>query len=48
MRGLLARHGFTVISDGDLVALGAALGPGVAGGTAVMKHLRIAVADKRG
>lgn len=44
MRALLARFHFRVTSDRPLPAIGAALSPGVARATRIMKHLRIVVA----
>ncbi len=47
MRALLERHGFAVISDEGLPAIGKALHPTLARDTRIMKHLRIALAEKR-
>ena len=46
MRALLAAHGFEVTRDDDLRSIGATLPPDVAQATRVMKHLRIATADR--
>lgn len=47
MRELVAGHGFTVTRDQDLPAIGAALSPGIAQKMRAMRHIRIAVADRR-
>jgi methyltransferase (TIGR00027 family) len=47
MRDLLAGHGFGVVRDQDLPAIGAALSPGIAQKMRAMRHIRIAVADRR-
>lgn len=46
MRALLDRRGFRVIRDEDLVSIGAGLSPDLARATRVMKHLRVATADR--
>jgi methyltransferase (TIGR00027 family) len=47
MRALLTKHGFIVGRDEGLPEIGAALSPEVAQATRVMKHLRVAVADRQ-
>ena len=47
MRALLAAHGFTVSHDENLPTIGEALSPDISRATRVMKHLRIATADRR-
>jgi len=47
MRGLLARHGFAVQRDDDLHAIGVALTDDIARATTVLRHMRIATADRR-
>jgi len=47
MRALLARHGFAVVRDQTVPEIGAALSPGVAQKIRAMRHLRIAIADRR-
>lgn len=47
MRALLTRHGFIVARDEGLPEIGAALSPEVGRATRVMKHLRLAVADRQ-
>ena len=46
MRALLAKHGFLVIRDEDLPAIGAALAADVGQATQVMKHTRIVTAER--
>lgn len=46
MRALLAQHGFRVTSDDDLPTLGARVSPQVAAATRVLRHARIAVAER--
>lgn len=43
----LAAHGFTVVNDQDLAAIGAALSPELGEAIRFMKHMRLAVADRR-
>jgi methyltransferase (TIGR00027 family) len=47
MRALLAKHGFGVVRDEDLPSVAATLSPDVATATRVVKHLRIATADRK-
>jgi methyltransferase (TIGR00027 family) len=47
MRALLARHGFDVVQDDDICAIGATLSADVARATRLAKHLRIVTADQR-
>jgi methyltransferase (TIGR00027 family) len=46
MRALLTKHGFAVVRDDDLPAIGAALSDEVARATKKMKHMRIVTADR--
>jgi methyltransferase (TIGR00027 family) len=46
MRSLLARHGFDVVRDADLVRIGAAMSADLAHATRMAKHLRIVTADR--
>ena len=46
MRALLARYGFRIVTDQDLPAIGSGFSAEVARATRVMKHLRIAIADR--
>lgn len=46
MRALLARYHFNVVRDEALPAIGAALSDDVGRATWLMKHLRIATADR--
>jgi methyltransferase (TIGR00027 family) len=46
MRALLARYGFDMRRDEDLPAIGAGLSPEVGRATRIMKHLRVATADR--
>lgn len=46
MRALLARHGFHTLRDDDIVTLARALAPSAANEIRVVKHLRIATADR--
>ena len=46
MRALLARHGFHVISDGDLPTHAAQTTPEIADRVRPMRHLRIAIAER--
>jgi methyltransferase (TIGR00027 family) len=48
MGALLAKHRFAVVRDDDLHAIGAALSDDVARATKMMKHMRIATADRVG
>jgi methyltransferase (TIGR00027 family) len=48
MRDLLARHGFAVVRDSDLHAIGLTLSGDIAHATKVLRHMRIVVADRRG
>jgi hypothetical protein len=48
MRALLAGHGFDVLLDEDVAAIGARLSHDVAVATRPMKHMRIATAARRG
>jgi methyltransferase (TIGR00027 family) len=48
LRALLAKHGFGVIQDEDLPTIAATLSADIAHATRVMKHLRIATADRLG
>ena len=45
MRTLLAAHGFTVVRDDDIGAIGRQLSPAVAEAVRVIKHLRVVTAD---
>jgi methyltransferase (TIGR00027 family) len=47
MRDLLARHGFAVVRDSDLHAIGLTLSQDIAHATNVLRHMRIVVADRR-
>jgi methyltransferase (TIGR00027 family) len=46
MRDLLAKHGFGVVRDAGIPAIGLALSDDVARATKVMKHMRIVTADR--
>jgi methyltransferase (TIGR00027 family) len=46
MRSLLARHGFAVARDQDIPEIAAGLSPELRRATRVMKHLRLATADR--
>jgi methyltransferase (TIGR00027 family) len=46
MRALLAKHGFGVVEDEDLPTIGATLSADLARATRVVKHQRIATADR--
>jgi methyltransferase (TIGR00027 family) len=46
MRSLLAKYGFRIVKDDGLPAIGAKLSPDVAHATRVMKHMRVAIADR--
>jgi methyltransferase (TIGR00027 family) len=46
MRALLARYGFRIVADQDLPTIGSSFSAEVARATRVMKHLRIAIADR--
>jgi methyltransferase (TIGR00027 family) len=46
MRALLNRHGFSVVRDEDLPAIGARLGPQIERGMRWMRHCRIVTADR--
>jgi hypothetical protein len=46
MRRLLDDHGFRVLRDEGLPAVGARVSPSVARATRVMKHMRVAVAER--
>jgi len=46
MRSVLAKYGFAVVRDETIATIGAALSPQLAKATKVMKHLRVATADK--
>ncbi len=48
MDALLGRHGFRVTRDRDVAVIGATLAPDVARRTRVIKHLRVAIAERRG
>jgi methyltransferase (TIGR00027 family) len=46
MRSLLSKHGFGVVRDDGLPAIGLALSDDIARATKVMKHMRIVTADR--
>ena len=46
MRALLSRHGFTVVHDEDIRAIGAAMSREVRTSTRAINHMRIATADR--
>ena len=46
MGALLARHGFRVVQDDALPAIAARLSAEMSRATRIMKHLRIAIADR--
>jgi methyltransferase (TIGR00027 family) len=46
MRALLARYGFTVVSDRGLLDIATGLSPELARATRPLKHLRVVVADR--
>jgi methyltransferase (TIGR00027 family) len=48
MKALLDARGFDVVRDDDMASLGAALGGDVAAANVPMKHLRLAIAHRRG
>jgi methyltransferase (TIGR00027 family) len=48
MRDLLAKHGFAVVRDSDLHAIGLTLSDDIARATKVIRHMRIVVADRKG